>query len=593
MLIILLSWLYILFLAYTYGHALIALLARMLKEAFRIHFSIVVLVGFALLAALTSYLSLFINIGLTANLILFLPAIGYAATRRKALSTQLNIYRAALKSTSLMVYVMFAFVAGMALVLSSIPEGRYDEGLYYRQVIKWMEHYPAIPGLGNLHPKLSFNSSWHLLSALFSFSFMGLKLNDLNGLFYIVAAILALQGLNAILRGEYRLSNFFKVMTIAPLQLVFTYFISPSPDIVVPYLIWAVFILFIRKIEHHELQKFDLSSLLILTLSVFAVTAKLSAAAIAIIPLYLLLVQLRHKNYRAILPMATLVLVLVTPWFARSIILSGYLVYPLYQLDIFDVDWKVPTELMELEVLETRSFAKVRGMLFSEVQKMSVVSWSPYWFKQLRTGEKMSILISLLLCVFFPFFAYIKLFKEKITEHKVGYIILWLTVFGGILFWLSTAPHYRYGMPYILAISLFCFSYLFYRFYQAYPLLASPALLILLMVSILRPTYSVQRWYRGFPEYYLLYPGNAPYEQPQPVSYGGIDIYVPQTNAQCWDAPLPCAPFVVDGLELRSGQLADGFRIVNPDPERYSQKRLESMKENGVEYNIMEVKSVQ
>ena len=43
----------------------------------------------------------------------------------------------------------------------------------------------------------------------------------------------------------------------------------------------------------------------------------------------------------------------------------------------------------------------------------------------------------------------------------------------------------------------------------------------------------------------------------------GLSVYVPEEGDQCWDAPLPCAPFVPDShLRLRTtGDLRDGFKI--------------------------------
>ena len=43
----------------------------------------------------------------------------------------------------------------------------YDAGLYHLQAILWNGSYPTVPGLGNLHGRLAFYTSYFLLQAAF------------------------------------------------------------------------------------------------------------------------------------------------------------------------------------------------------------------------------------------------------------------------------------------------------------------------------------------------------------------------------------------------------------------------------------------
>jgi hypothetical protein len=595
MLVILLSWLYVVFISYVYGHALFAFLAFFVKEKLPVHFSVTILSGLALLAVVASYMSLFIKIGMVANILIATGALVYLFIKRRAFAGTLRVYAGTIKNTPLLACFIFLLALGMALVLSLSPLAKFDDGLYYQQSIKWIENYPAIAGLGNLHLKLSFNSSWHVLSALFSFSFLGLQLNDLNGLFFLLIILFAMDGLVAILRKQYRFSDVFKVVSLAPLHLLYHYVISPSPDLVVPYIVWIIFVLFLHKVEQGRQLNFDMYTLLILVLSVFAVIIKLSAAPIALLSFYLLALQLKQKHIGTILPVAIVVLLMVLPWFARNVILSGYLVYPFYQLDVLHVDWKVPVELVQLEVLETKSFAKVKGMLFTEVAVLPFSEWIPYWFKQLQASEKIIILINVGLTLVVPVIAAVYLYKNKFTLEKAGYCMLGATVVAGIVFWFATAPHFRYGMAFLLALYLLCASCILYFYIKKYSVTTAYILPVLLIIFFAKPVYDTinRHIYHKQYEPSFVVPKAQQFANAKMVNYQGINMYVPEATAQCWGSPLPCVPFIVDGLELRNGNIQGGFRIAQANPHEYSIRRLESMKKNGVNYNFLKHKSVQ
>ncbi|EMR01857.1 LIC_10190 family membrane protein [Cesiribacter andamanensis] len=593
MLLILLAWLYILILSYLYGHALLGFFRYVSQEKSDVHFSIHLLAGLALLATFTSYLSLFISIGLLANLLLLGGAGIILLVDWRALRTSLGTYLQEIRQAPPAFYLFTALVVFIGLMLSAVPDTKYDEGLYYIQTIKWMEQYPAITGLGNLHAKLSFNSAWHTLSALFTFSFLGLSLYDLNGLFLLIISLYALGGLRKILSGKFSFSNFFRLVTLIPLHLLMENVLSPSPDFVIPFLIWTILALFITKLELRRLYQFDVNSLLILLLSVFAVTVKLSAAPILLLPLSLLVLQL-VRGGKLMLPWSLLIVLFLTlPWFTRNVISSGYLVYPLYQLDLFAVDWKIPRELVALEVLETRSFAKIRQMRFEEVDKLSLHQWLPYWFSQLQPSEQGAALLNLLIAFCLPLYLYLSYYRGRLSQPVLGYGLLMLTVYGGILFWFFSAPHFRYGISFTLVLSLLCLSQVLLQLSRRYQLdlrfrLAQRTyriLPLLMLFFLVKPAYDAMRYYFKHPGYFLVTPGGLPEYTLQVVEQNELSVYVPEASAQCWDAPLPCAPFFVDGLQLRTESLRGGFRIDRANPDAYSSKRLESMRINGHDYN--------
>ncbi|AHM62997.1 hypothetical protein D770_23760 [Flammeovirgaceae bacterium 311] len=578
---------YALIISYIYGHALITFLGFITGEKDRIHFSLYVISGFAILTAITTCLAFIMKVGLVANILVLVLAMLYVFNKSGAIGKNLRAYKRAIQQASVFNYIILFAAIGMSLALSASPQAKFDDGLYYQQTIKWIESYPAITGLGNLHLKFSFNSGWHVLSALFSFSFLGLPFNDLNGLLFVVVVLFALEGLRNILKGNYAFSDVFKVVTIAPLHLLFSFIVSPSPDLVIPYITWVVFILFLQKIEQDRLQVFDVKYMLILIFSVFAVIIKLSAAPIALLSFYLLYLQLKQHHYKALLPIVGFVLLLVIPWMSRSAVLSGYLIYPFCELDVLSVDWKIPEQLVKVELTETRSFAKIRRMLFTDVDRLSIAEWLPYWFWELNTSERIIVMLIILLTAVIPVALVIRLRKERITLQTTGVLVLLLTIYAGIFFWFFTAPHFRYGMGFTVGLYLLCIGYLLYRLMKRFPAYTMPMLAVFLLLFFSKPFYNVAWWYKNYPGNYLLYPATVTHQGFTEVDHKGIKIWVPNSSAQCWDAPLPCAPFIVEGLELRTGELRGGFRINNPNADTYTRKRLKTMGQSGVLQNII------
>ena len=92
-----------------------------------------------------------------------------------------------------------------------------------------------------------------------------------------------------------------------------------------------------RSLEHQRTLAF------VTVVTVFAVTAKLSALPCLLFPC-LIWLRCRRERIRLVwlcLPMAVC---LALPFVARNYVLTGYVLYPQTQLDLFQCDWKVPAD---------------------------------------------------------------------------------------------------------------------------------------------------------------------------------------------------------------------------------------------------------
>lgn len=587
MVIVFLEWVYILLISFLSGHFLIYVVN---KKFFRdgnetVHFSLIVFTGFSLLAFLATLSNLFIRLDYEVNLFILLISMVYLAFNFKKIRGDLGHYLGSIQNVHLLAiaFVVLAFM--LSLILSASGNTKYDDGLYYIQNIKWMQHYKAIKGLGNLHLKFSFNSLWHILSALFGFTFLfGRTLNDLNGLFHFLLVIFALEGFNRITHKDFRFSNFFRTLLIIPLHLQYIDLFCPAMDLIAAYLCWIVLTLFIEKIEQNKVYETDLRVFFMLLFSVFAITVKLSAAPIIIIPGILIIVSLFRRFIKKGVILMLFSLIFITPWIARNIIVSGYLVYPVYQLDFFNVDWKVPKELIKIEVIETKGFSKIKKMKYAEVENLNYSQWLPFWFKKLRAGEKFVLALDLLATIFLTGYFIVLFFKKRnVSSQFTGKIILVLVIYIGIAFWFFTAPAIRYGLVFLVPVYLILFSWIFRQISKS---LNYRILSFLIFVFIL--VFYSKVIIGSFPitekvlSHYILFPPPLRVADTKVMEAKNFMENVPVASAQCWNAPLPCAPFVIKGLEKRGDKFTDGFKISNPDPKLYEEKRLKSMHINWI-----------
>ena len=582
-------WIYLLFLSFIYGHMLVRFGEWLLKTDDRtpLHAVPVVLMGFCLLTSLASLWYHVDQLGVVVNSVLLGIAGLYILWQRKSLSLHISYYWQSLQVRPRHIYFTLGLglAAFVALVFSASPPAYYDDGLYYWQFIKWMNEYAIVPGLGNLHPRLAFNSNWHLLSATFSMSFLGQgTFTDLNGLLHLLIVIYAFDGVKGLLNKEYTISNALQASLIIPTHLIVGYFNAPSADVAVVYFIWVAFVMLLQKIETATLGQFDRYSLVIIALCTYVCTVKLSAFAIGIIPIYLTLKELTKGKGSHVAISAIIALLIALPWLGRNLVLSGYLFFPFYQLDLFSFDWKVPQALVIEEASYIEAFAINAFLPYPEVNEMGFAEWFPTWLSSLRASNKGILALVMLLAVGHLSLFFVGIMKKGRTffQQQEGYILLFITLFAGMAFWFFKAPDFRFGYAFTVALYLISFSFLVVRLLnnRRYNRLAMLGFMGLIALFYLRPVQiGASHYYylvkAGQP--HLLHPGTPPaLEEASYRTPAGLVLYKATNNDQCWNSPLPCTPFPETGITLRHPQkgLQGGFRITQPNIAHYREMQL-------------------
>jgi hypothetical protein len=440
----------------------------------------------------------------------------------------------------------------------------YDTALYHAQAIHWIESYRAVPGLANIHDRLAFNSSWLVLTASLSFAFLGIRSFHLtNGLIMLLALFYLGEGFQSLIRKRMSLSSFFKaILFFLPLYYFASDLSSPGTDTPGILLIWVVTALVLDKVENQGMD-FDLHTVAIFIISVFAATAKLSAIPLFGFAILAWIQQMRSKNWGRSMVLATTAFIVLLPWLLRNIILSGYLIFPVPQIDLFSFDWKFPHDAAVNSYLVTLWYNRLPNGDWTQYMGMGITTsqWLSLWFHQLPDrGQKILVLIA---CASPLAFLTQAFSKQKINR---AYIAAFLINYAGIIFWLFTAPRLRFGYGFLLAsIILACLISLLGWTTRikidsaviSHTLLIFAILFQLYILTITADLSSIR--------HRIVLPADYFPSQVQPCPIGNTTFYCARTLGFCNYEAFPCLPKPRSNIAMRGTSLQDGFRT-NQDP---------------------------
>lgn len=152
-------WIYILVLSYLYGWTIIGILIRFFRckaGIDKVSGPLIILTGICLINKLAALFSLFIKLGWIAQIILLIPgmAFGWRMWKKRA-----GLFAFKVPGFSWLVGILLVLVFFTVLENSTHISANPDTGIYHAQAIRWIETYPAVAGLGNLHSHLAFNSN--------------------------------------------------------------------------------------------------------------------------------------------------------------------------------------------------------------------------------------------------------------------------------------------------------------------------------------------------------------------------------------------------------------------------------------------------
>ena len=563
MLFILLAWIYITFLCWTWGILFLHGIKKLSKDVNAFPpFSITCITGLSIITIIAGILSLFIPLGeWWVQFVFILPALSvyfikdipwFFSSLRKEFSLLSNISLIFLCSVLLLI-----------LLMSSWTIVHPDTLGYHAQTMQWIEKYKAVPGLVHLHVRFGYQGMWFVDAALFDFSFTGTQ-----GITFLNSAILFWFLLFMINRIDH---NFFKdgkkitgLLWLVLLALSFWSYTqvrltatSASPDFIATIFVLAIiYLLLERDLKHLQAS----SWIMVALLSVVAVTIKLSVAPILLIALVASLLFLIKRKFKAFFLLLFISILSFSGFVGRNIITSGYVVFPTTAVDIVNVDWKYRTIPTANEKNYITAYAKKYGVSTKEeidtVNNMSIGEWLPDWWRNRSIADK-TIIILLLVSLIGSL-----LVINKIIQSGFIPLLVLITMLAGIIFWFIIAPDPRFGFGFILGF----ISLVAYRIFIEKNLAIGKKMLttVLIIVCLGTLTYTGYRFKNFFDTDQLISPLGIPPAQYKTIKCGEIDINNP-INAELGIIPVPCSDLNCDNFSPRGNKIEDGFKA-NQDP---------------------------
>ena len=567
MLATLIIWTYILIFSYIFGWTIIDLIIKFLQIKSDIDtFSkaLLILVGLIGINTLAAFLSLFLNLGWLAQTIFLLLGIilGWRMGKKHALLPSLE-----LASVSKLLLVLFSLVFLTVLENGTHVPSNPDTGIYHAQAIHWIETFPAVPGLGNLHSRLAFNSNWLVINAFFSFSFLGLRsFHVLPGAFLVVALVYFMGGPQRLLQGKINIGNVAKTLFI---PLVFyilkSQISSPGTDFPASIGIWITFSVWLDSLELKDGQQSEiqLEEILAFILPVYLFTVKLSAAPLLLLSGFILIRHTLRKRCKTSLGLAMLAVICLIPWFARNLILSGYWIYPMPVLSFLSPnwDWKIPLNSVKNEQRVILAWARIPRADASEVFAMPLRGWLKEWFLNLTRNQQFLVAGAVISPVVY---AVLSLLIPRKMPHYVYFTFAYLASYCGLAFWLFGAPDIRFGYGFVVSTVLLAgvplLTWLLVKIpHSKIPVFSLISIIILYQAFIFYASIDFKTLQARaiLPADYAALPTNS-------CSIHGYSLACAQYYDECFYDPFPCIPpgSANPRVEMRASTLRGGFRVI-------------------------------
>jgi hypothetical protein len=272
--------------------------------------------------------------------------------------------------------------------------------------------------------------------------------------------------------------------------------------------------------------------------SLLAVTIKLSAVPILLLPLFLIL---RQQKMKPLLYSSGITVLLLSPWIVRNVLLSGYLVFPFSNLDLFQVNWKIPIKYVILNenavMVMAADLTQPYGSPFTE----PLTQWFPKWFPKLTVFQTVFFLTTIAATIVFILAGIIRTIgqKKNFVSKYIFHFIFVITAICGISLWLFKGPDFRFGFGFLGIYCIFFLSVILkYIFGKRIRVMGWLAILFTMGIGLF---YYSSEWI-VFNKVFLSPP--HPYRMPEEMVDGhfpnGTIIHLVK-HEDSWNAPLPVA----------------------------------------------------
>lgn len=449
-------------------------------------------------------------------------------------------------------------VLSMISWTNTVP-GIYDTYLYHNQAIQWLERYGVIKGLGNLQCRFAYNSAFLPLQALFSFrGITGQSLHTVNGFYCLISLIYCTVSHGLVTHRALGLSDYFKLSSAIYTCFIITLISAPGTDTLALTLFLYICIKWAEGIDSSDTSPNRYAMLCML--AVFDVTLKLSVAPCVLLAVYPILIYIRQKKYRYIAFHAAAGLLISLPWIVRNVVISGYLIYPYTQIDLFNVDWKIPPSVANFDSWKIQ----VRSKGYEDVSMLDkhVWEWLPdVWFKKYpgwfeRFCMISGIILSVMLLIYLSYIIYKRSFKPV---YHLFYIMILISFFT----WFFTAPTIRYGVVFSFSLIAIWLQILSGRNTVLFQRINLIFKFPIYLYAALMLVHTLGNW-SELREQPLIMQKDYEHIETEAYQYPELTVWYPVNGSDlCGTNVFPSLPYrkMYELLEMRGDDISDGFRV--------------------------------
>lgn len=549
---VLITWIWILICSYLWGHLAIQIINRILRKNVDITLEFSIILGIGILAIYAETFSLFSGVGLLANLLMLVVDIFVIVKWREVLVIRIKKLTSEKRNVWYVIIIIIFSYISMTYMFEVVT---YDTGLYHSQAVQWIEEYGVVPGLGNLHHRFAYNSAIMCLHALFSMKFLfGQQLHCVNGFMLILFTSYAVTSMKFVKNKRIYISDFLRVAFFVYYNMD-TSFSSLGSDLISLCLVIYIVIKYVEGIEDNisNIEYYCYLSILAL----IAVSFKLSVALIVLIVIYPAYMLIKDKNWKLIIKLLSLGVILTLPFLIRNIIISGYIVYPFPKLDLFSFDWKMNKYVCLWDAKEVRSWGQ--GVCDANLSP-TFREWFEIWINRQSNANKCLFFASIIISVLLVVISIANYIKEKDLRKPV----LSVTVLGMLIYWFTGAPLMRYGIVFTIIPVLIFVGLLFSMLQSRLKKITIISTLFIICIMGIRifPFVSHVINFRISSDIVYYQVGHEPFEFTK-AELEGVDIYIPENGDRIGDCAFPSTPYInnLELIELRGNDLTDGFRI--------------------------------
>lgn len=457
-----------------------------------------------------------------------------------------------------------------------------DTGLYHFGVIKWVEEYRIIPGLGNLHGRLAFNNANLLFNALFDHFFGKFGAVRLaNGLLITVIFVQAIYSAIQFCFGKIKFVSYFSIALTCYIPVIFYLGINgigmstDIPNFIVGILASCLFLdlLFSKKKDSSSIDTDKKKFQLIILLASTGVCIKLSFVIfgffLCMASAYIL--AKRHQAFsfiRECIVVCWIPAILIGVYMIRGYILSGYPLYP-STVVAASFDWTIPQPYVDGIADGIKAAARMFGWHVEEI--LTGWKWIVPWVEQQMLTIKgvWVVLLPLVGSIALVLSRLVRIKSESKSNRTVD-LIVGIVFLSSAVFWFYQAPTPRFAG----IIFWFYFIYsIILIFYTGPKYRLKPKYLVFTVLAFVFSVFSLALIKDR--DAIITLASKASIDIPSPkvktfTTDSGLILYTSdEYNAWAgltWDAPLPATPNPKKGLILRDpNDMSKGFKIIDND----------------------------